>query len=193
MGNAVGNFIEPILNVIPTPRTDNLDGMIASYAKVLDEFSDEALELAAETIIRTMKTRSMPMPADCIEACRDATQALELRKRREQTKRKPIPPQVMWTEADAKRADELFASHWGERAVKDGIEIALWDFLVQQKRWPNNNEYDAVKKKSLTLQAETRDFIKISKENGGLTRQANGWVRSLNQKSDRLKKMVSVG
>ena len=48
MGNATNNFIEPILSVIPSPKTDNLTGMIASYAKVLNEFSDEALELAAD-------------------------------------------------------------------------------------------------------------------------------------------------
>lgn len=193
MGNAVNNFIEPILSVVPSPRTDNLPGMIATYSKFLEEFSDEALELAADTMIRTMKHKSMPLPADCIDACREATRAIELRKRREQTKRKPIPVQIMWTEADAKRADELFASHWGERAVNDGVEIALWDFLAQQKRWPNNNEYAELKAKSIALQAETRGYLRIQQENGGIKPFAKAWLKTMKTKSDKLKQLANDG
>jgi hypothetical protein len=190
MGNASSNFIEPLLSILPAPKNDNVEGMIRTYAKVLNDFSDEALELAADTIIRTMKYKSMPLPGECIDACREATQVLELRRRRQQTKRKPIPKQVMWADADAKRADELFASHWGERAVNDGVEIALWDFLVQQKRWPNNNEYAALKATSLQRQAEFRGYLRVQEENGGLKPFANKWLLTMKAKSDKLKSFV---
>ena len=190
MGDPSSNFIEPLLSVLPAPKNDNLEGMIRTYAKVLGEFSDEALELAADTMLRTMKYKSMPLPSECIDACRDAEMTLALRRKRDQTKRKPIPKQVTWTGADAKKADELFASHWGKRAVEDRVAIALWDFLVQQKRWPNNNEYLALKTKSLALQSETREFLKYHEENGGIKPMAKTWLETMKRKSDTLAKMV---
>lgn len=193
MGNPINNFIEPIISVIPSPRTDNLPGMIATYSKFLEEFSDEALQLAADTMIRTMRHKAMPLPAECIDACREATAALELRRLREQTQRKPIPKQVMWTEDDAKRADKLFASHWGKRAVADKVEIALWDFLVQQQRWPNNNEYCDLKAKSLALQEETRGYLRIQQENGGLKPFAKSWIETMKTKSDKLRQLINAG
>jgi hypothetical protein len=164
--------------------------MIATYAKLLEDFSDEALELAANTILKTPKLRAIPAPGDCIEACREATTTLELRARREQTKRKPIPPQVMWTEEDAKRADELFASHWGRRAVDDGVEVALWDFLVQHKCWPNNIEYGALKATSLAVQADLKDTFRAMRENGGLPSNIRTLIKMMKTKSDELKAMV---
>lgn len=192
MGNATNNFIEPILSVIPSPKTDNLTGMIASYAKVLNEFSDEALELAATTIIRTMKYKSMPLPGECIKACREAQKTLALRRHRDASKRKKTRAQVTWTDNDAKRADELFRSHWGERAVKDGVELALWDFLVQRKQWPNSNEYLDLKAKSLARQKDLEDFIQYHRINGGIKPGAQAWINTMNRKSAKLRSLVAV-
>lgn len=191
MSNPLSNFIEPILNVLPPQKAENFKGMVDTYAKVLEEFSDETLELAAQTMIRTMTFKSMPMPVECIKACREAQKTLALRRHRDASKRKPIPKQVMWTEEDAKRADQLFASHWGQRAVDDGVEIALWDFLVQQKRWPNNNEYSDLKAKSLARQQDLREFLKYHKENGGIKPVAKGWLKTMRTKSDKLKGLIN--
>ena len=108
MGNAIAKFVQPILDVIPTPRTDNLEGFVSAYAKILGEFDDDALELASDTIIRTMRHKSMPLPGECLEACREAAETIRLRKLREQNPRRRHREQFMWTPEMAKQADRLF-------------------------------------------------------------------------------------
>ena len=191
MSNPLNNFIEPILSVLPAQKADNFKGMVETYVKVLEEFSDEALEMAAQTMIRTMSFKSMPMPAECLKACREAQETLALRRHRDASKRKKTRVQVAWTDDDAKRADELFASHWGERAVDDGVELALWDFLVQRKQWPNNNEYLDLKAKSLARQKDLEDFLQYHRINGGIKPGAQAWINTMNRKSAKLKSLVA--
>lgn len=192
MGNAVTNFIEPILAVIPTPKTDSLEGFVAAYAKVLSEFDDDVLEMACNNMLRRMKFKSMPMPADCIEACQQAETAIALAKARASRVRPKIPEQFTWTAEEAAQADKLFASHWGERAVNDGVELALWDFLIKKKQWPNGMEYNQLKAASLARQAETRDFLKHQKETCGIKSGAKGWLNTMRGASDRLRKLVTA-
>lgn len=190
MGNAVTNFIEPILAVIPTPKTDSLEGFVAAYAKVLGEFDDDVLDMACNNMLRRMKFKSMPMPADCIEACQQAETAIALAKARASRVRPKIPEQFTWTAEDAANADKLFASHWGERAVADGVELALWDFLVKKKQWPNGMEYNHLKSASKARQADLKDFLKLQKETCGIKSSAKGWLNTMRGASDRLKRLV---
>lgn len=193
MSNPIVKFVQPILDVIPAPKTDNLDGFMKAYAKILGEFDDDVLELASDTIIRTMKHKSMPLPAECLEACREAAEAIRLRKIRANGQRRRIPEQFMWTPEMAKKADQLFASAWGRKAVADGVEIALWDFLVKHQRWPNGFEYDKLKAQSLAVQAETRSFLNIQEENGGIKPDFMGFMGTMNTARDRLRELAKAG
>lgn len=192
MGDAVAKFIEPILAVIPTPKTESIEGFVAAYAKILGEFDDEVLDLASETVIRTMKHKSMPLPAECLEACRDAQETIRLRKLRETAPRRKIPEQFMWTQEMAQKADRLFASAWGRKAVEDKVEVAVWDFMVKHQRWPNGNEYDRVKAQSLARQAETSAFLRIQKENGGINSATKTWLGDLSKQSARLRELAQL-
>lgn len=192
MGDVVAKFIEPILAVIPSPKTGSFEGFVAVYAKVLDEFDDEVLELAADMMLRTAKTRSMPLPAECLEVCRAAAEAVRLRKLRASKPKQAIPEQFMWTEEMALNANRLFASVWGQRAVADKVEIALWDFLVRNQRYPNDIEYDEVKRSSLSRQADMRQHLNECKENGGLTSETLALLRTRKAKVDKLRELVIV-
>lgn len=193
MGDAVTHFIEPILAVVPTPKTESQEGFIGAYAKVLSEFDDDVLALAADVVIRTLKHKSMPLPAECLDACREAADTIRLRKLRAAQPRRKIPEQFMWTAEMAKNADRLFGSAWGRKAVEDGIELAVWDFMVKQQRWPNGTEYDNIKKASLARQAETRDFLRIQQENGGIKPDALAWLNTMKSQSGRLKNLALAG
>lgn len=191
MGNPVSNFIEPILAVLPTPKTDSIEGFVAAYAKVLSEFDDEVLEMACNNMLRRMKFKTMPMPADCIEACQQAETAIALAKARASRVRPKIPEQFTWTAEEAAHADKLFKSHWGERAVADGVELALWDFLIRKKQWPNGMEYNQLKAASKARQAELREYLKNQKETCGIKSGAKGWINTIRSGSDRLKEIAS--
>jgi hypothetical protein len=193
VGDAVAKFIEPILAVVPTPKTESIEGFVGAYAKILGEFDDDVLELASETLIRTLKHKSMPLPAECLDACRDAAETIRLRKMRAAQQRPKIREQFMWTQEMAKNADRLFGSAWGRKAVEDGIELAVWDFMVKQQRWPNGTEYDNIKKASLARQAETRDFLRIQQENGGIKPDALAWLNTMKGQSGRLKNLALAG
>lgn len=190
MGNSLECFIRPVMAVTPPPRTDDVATFMAVYAKVLDEFDDATLEYAADTLIRTARMKAVPTPAECVDACREAARALELRRMRAGRQKPAIPEQFMWTREDAQQADKLFASEWGRRAVADGIEIGLWDFLVKQQRWPTRFEYDDLKIQSKAVQAESRAFLRIQQENGGIKSDAKAWLNTLKRQSDRLKQIA---
>lgn len=192
MGNPVSNFIEPILAVLPTPKTDSIEGFVAAYAKVLNEFDDDVLELACNNMLRRMKFKTMPMPADCIEACQQAETAIALAKARASRVRPKIPEQFTWTAEDAAHADRLFASHWGERSLNDGVEVAMWDFLVRHKQWPNGMEYNKLKAASLARQADLKEYLQQQKETCGIKPMAKSWLKDLKWQSDRLKQLVST-
>lgn len=193
MGDAVTNFVQPILDVIPTPRTDNIEGFVGAYAKILGEFDDDVLALASETLIRTLKHKSMPLPAECLDACREAAETIRLRKMRAAQQRPKIREQFMWTKEMAQNADRLFASAWGRKAVEDKVEVAVWDFMVKHQRWPNTTEYDKVKAQSLARQAETSAFLRLQKENGGINGSAKSFLGDLSKQSARLRQLVTIG
>jgi hypothetical protein len=191
VGDAVAKFIEPILAVIPTPKTESIEGFVAAYARILSDFDDDVLVLASETLLRTMKHKSMPLPGECLDACWEAAETIRLRKLRAIQPKRKIPEQFMWTKEMAENADKLFASAWGRKAVADGVEIALWDFMVKHQRWPNENEYEKVRAESKARQAETTGFVRIQKENGGLAASAKSWLGDISKQSARLRDIAN--
>lgn len=192
MGNAKAKFIKPMMAVLPAPKTDDLQTYVEVYAKMLDEFDDEVLELAADLMLRTIKVKSMPVPAECVDACWEAAETIRLRKLRASQPKRKIPEQFMWTEEMAKNADKLFASAWGRKAVADKVEVALWDFLVKNQRWPNGVEYDNLRAHSLAQQAETSAFLRLQKENGGINSSTKSFLGDLSKQSARLRELARV-
>lgn len=190
MGNSREFFLKPIMAVTAAPRTEDVKTFVTAYANILDEFDDEILSRAAATMLRTQKIKTVPTPAECVDACRDAAKTIQLEKMRSSRARPRIPHQETWTEEEAKKADALFASAWGRRAVEDGVEIALWDFLVQQQRWPNGQEYEAIKTASKRRQAETSAFLKQQQESGGLKSMPKGWLGAMSSKAAKLRELV---
>lgn len=191
MGNSREFFLKPIMAVTAAPRTEDIKAFVTAYANILDEFDDEVLGRAAFTMLRTKAMKTVPTPADCVDACRDASKTIELEKMRSSRRRVAIRPQVMWTQEQAETADKLFASDWGRRAVEDGVEIALWDFLVLNQRWPNNPEYQSLASASKSRQTATTEFLKSQKENGGLKSMPRGWLAAISTKSAKLRQLLA--
>ena len=192
MGNPISKFVQPILDVIPAPKTGDLRALMEAYAKILSEFDDDVLAMASAQIIRSMKTKSMPVPADCLAACRAADDTIRLRRLRSERAKPRVREQFIWTEEMAKKADRLFASEWGRRACQDGVEIAIWDFMVKNQRWPNQREYETAKAASLALQSQTSEFLKSWEGRGGVTSGARAWLMMMNRKSEALKSVAST-
>lgn len=70
MGDVRGKFMKPLMAVLPPPRTEDLEAFLAAYERILGEFDDDALDAAQYRLLRTMKVKSIPLPGDCLEACR---------------------------------------------------------------------------------------------------------------------------
>lgn len=188
MGDARGKFIKPLMAVVSAPKTDDLVGYVKAYEDVLNEFDDDVLQMAAADTIRTLKYKSMPLPGECLEACRQAFMTLQRRKLK---RSKPkIREQFMWTQEMAEKADRLFVSHWGKRACEDGVEIGMWDFLVRHQQWPNEMEYQRMKSNSLAVQDETRRRDKELRDRGEKLSDLMGFKATLKSKSDKLNRMV---
>lgn len=143
MGNVYDDFIEPMLMQFDLPkavRDDNEKqaGFFSDYDEALEEFTSHELQHAAKLLKTTRTSRTYPTIADCLEACKQAHDALQppVKKRRQE---QGTPPE--WTDERQRQANRLISSsEIGKEAADEGWLYALWDFCRKNERLPNRFE-----------------------------------------------------
>lgn len=173
----------------PKGATENPEEWQKPYIDELSFFSETVLEFTAKKLIANRESRTFPLVSECLKACKETFN--EFAQPPKQPKPKEPKGGRVWTAEDASKADKLFASDWGRRAVADGIEIALWDFMVKEGRWPNENEYQQVKEISKARQAEFNEWKAGIEATQGLTAGAQGWLNTMKRKRERLESLAN--
>lgn len=156
----VEKFIDKLLNQFQISNNALREPSLwrQAYIDELSVFPDTVLKSAAKKIIANRETRTFPLVSECLKVCKELHAEFS----------KPAPQPSMapktckgcvWTVEMARTADTLFASDWGRQACADGVSIAIWDFMVEHQRWPNQREYDEVKQISLARQADLKEYL----------------------------------
>lgn len=155
MGNSRAKFIRPMMAVLPAPKTDDLETYVTVYANMLDVYDDAVLVRAADNLLRKIKVKSMPVPADCLEACDEAAQMIEVEKRRAM---RP-PKRESADDWDNHIADDLIKRcEFAKQACEEDWQIALWDWIAKNKRLPNNFEAEDIKIKGWQDRASWKEI-----------------------------------
>jgi hypothetical protein len=155
MGDVNKFFLDPISRQFVLPKTMENDPLAwqKDYDDALAFYSDRVLEFAAKKIITSRDSRSFPLVAECLKACKETHGEFST----------PEPKNKghldEWAIERRQKADKLLNSVIGRRAADEGWHWELWDWLRLRERWPNMHEADALKAKTVARNAETAEFI----------------------------------
>jgi hypothetical protein len=153
MGDVSEYMIKKLATQFPLPKgaQDSIAEWMRDYVEALEGYTDSLLSLAAKNIIKTRESRSFPLVAECVKACRDTLEAMA-----EPDLKKPVRDRhPEWSDERRRSADRLFACAMGRDAVKEGWSWALWDWLRENGRHPTSAEADRIRKRGM---ANTRRF-----------------------------------
>jgi len=165
MADVYENFIDPMLLqfALPRPAENNRKAFFMDYAEALRDFTADELAYAAKWLKTTRETRTFPVIADCLEACKHARKAI--RASSYQPKPRQQDPDE-WLPHRVDRASRLIQSDMGCQAVKDGAIIGLHDFIRKHERLPDAHEYKLVARESKKTWKYVDDAIEAMKANG---------------------------
>jgi hypothetical protein len=117
-------------------------------AESLAGYSDQVLELAAEKIKEGHKYRTFPQVADCITACKAARDELYGKTIANAPPKEAYPE---WTKERQEWANKALCGSRGlryaEPAAEEGWVLALWDFIREKGRLPNDDEARDIRRK----------------------------------------------
>lgn len=143
MGDVANKFIRPMMAVLPAPRTDDLAAYVDVYVNILSDFNDDVLERAANYLLRTIRIKSMPVPADCFDACQKSMLAAIAEETSENPARRP--DDIMAEREHLQRLNKIAADGDIERATN------LFMILLrsnQTKAWTWNDLDISIKEKA---------------------------------------------
>lgn len=182
MGNSRAKFIRPMMAVLPAPKTEDLETYVGVYAKMLDVYDDAVLERAADHLLRTIKIKSMPVPADCLDACDKAAQQVDRERRMAAMPRRKVEKADDW---DNHLADDLIKRcEFAKDACEEDWQIALWDWIAKNRRLPNKFEAEEIKIKGWHDRAAWQDI-------SGNKFVASFVHRALVNKSARIRRLIN--
>lgn len=156
MGDVSVKLIQPLARQFPLPKgaASDPEAWEKDYIAELDFYTDTVLEFAAKRLIANKETRSFPMVAECLKACRETHNEFA----------KPAPRAKdsldEWSPEAIAAADRLLCCELGRRAADENWHWQLWDWLRKHRRWPNRIEADQIKAHSAAMIAETGAFVK---------------------------------
>jgi len=162
MGNVYDDFVEPMLMQFDLPKAVRDDdekqaGFFGDYDEALGEFTSHELQHAAKVLKTTRTSRTFPVIADCLEACKHARDALQPPvKRRHGSDQDKYPE---WMPERQRQADALICSDMGRKAADEGWLIGLWDFCREKQRLPNRFEAEKIAKRSKKIWKDVDDII----------------------------------
>jgi hypothetical protein len=155
-----------------------------AYLKPLGNYSSDTLRRAADDLLATRKIRKFPLPAECMQACRDAQEELAIEAKRENDgKRRETIPSDPWSPERVKRADAMMDSSVGREAANEGWIISLHDFCREQGRLPNGFETVKVRIAALARKAERERRERLF---GGNPKLIQSVARAMETKASRL-------
>lgn len=152
MSDVIGKLLLPLKEHFQLPRNAAKDeaDFFRAYCKFLGNQPDAVLAAAADYIIKTRSARTFPLPAECIQACRDCYSAF-----------KEAPPPKLgkpdyWTPELIELANKLCCCKLGKAAAEEGWLLGLHDFCRQYQRIPDWYEAGQVAAQSAALNADIK-------------------------------------
>jgi hypothetical protein len=155
-----GEFLEKLSVFGDLPEAG---AFMDAYLDNLEKFSSEVLAAAVSTILASRKIRKFPLPAECIEACQEVENRLELKKTagklRQGSASKRIPLDGKeWSKERIEMANRMMRSEVGRLAAQEGWIVALHDFCREQKRLPTKFEALDIREAALARRAQNREM-----------------------------------
>lgn len=118
------------------PKTDNAAAFFDEYKRAMHGASDEVLERAADTLLRTNQYKSWPTIAECLKAVGRAQRDLQA------SKQQPIGKHRGKPQLDKHVVDGLLRDNYEMtgRACAEGWVVGLHDFVRDHHRLPKPDE-----------------------------------------------------
>ena len=143
------SFVDAVIQHFPPFRWDEEQekAWVNTMVRELGGFSDDVLEHAMTTMLRTRKVRQIPLVSECIDACVEARRWLEKDRRSGELRDiNPSAGESDWSTERVKLAYDLCKSAMGKEAAKDGWVLTLWNFIRKNQRLPKGSEIEACKR-----------------------------------------------
>jgi hypothetical protein len=151
MGNVLEKFINPMRPFFADPKMPTGTPVEAFYAGMIEDlsiFSDTVLELASKNLRAGREYHTFPSIAECMSYCKAARDELYGKTIANAPPKEPYPE---WTKERQRWAVDVLLSSQGMRysvhAAKNGWIVALWDFIREKERLPNDREADKIREK----------------------------------------------
>jgi hypothetical protein len=167
---AIKTFIAVVELHFPRPKFGGDEvregAWIASMTRVLSPFDDDVLEDAAVRILSTYGGQFFPKPVECTAACQKSLEVKRLSEPQLLIGKAEMP-----YEARTKLARDLMQSPLGQKAKREGWDVSMFQFIVDNQRAPEGQQIESCK-------ASAREFAaakdKLSKGDHPL---AGPWAR----------------
>jgi hypothetical protein len=151
MGNVLDKFITPMRPFFADPKMPAGTPVEAFYAGLIEDlsiFSDTVLELASKNLRAGREYHTFPSIAECMGYCKAARDELYGKTIANAPPKEPYPE---WTKERQTWAAQVLCGGQGRRysisAARDGWIVALWDFVREKERLPNDREADEIRRK----------------------------------------------
>ena len=145
---AVQKFIAVVELHFPRPKFGGDEQMEAAWLKsmnkVLAGYSDDVVAAAAERILMTRNPKKdgkfFPSPFECTEACDKAAAY----RQQQATPLLEKPPELTYEEK-TNLARDIMQAPLGQKAKREGWDVSMFQFVVDNQRAPQGGEIDACK------------------------------------------------
>lgn len=141
------SMLARFMSVYGHPDSENVEGFLAEYARILKGYTASELAAAADEILKKHRFKTWPSIAECVNACENG------RARAAQSKPKSYATADDTYVSRQGFADATLRSHrqTAERAAMEGWLLGLHEFVMKQGRMPNVREASEIR--------ETSDFV----------------------------------
>ena len=180
--DAMRFFGEPAI-----PENTDPSAILGAYLRGLGRYSAEIRQRAADQIMHTRNYRNFPLLAECMDACRDAQDALAAEAKRGKLASKAQRPDP-WSDKRLKQADGMIAGDLGRLAAQEGWIIELHDFCREEERLPTKIEAEKIHKAFLRRKAERERRARLF---GGNPKIIRTMARAMEAKTVKLSKIAN--
>lgn len=161
MQKVMDHFLKPLKPFFEDPKMakgGTVEEFYTGVAESLVNFSETVLDLAVQKVKEHHKWRTFPQVADCIAYCKAARDELYGKTIANAPPKEPYPE---WTkERQTWAAQALCGSRgltFSLRAAEDGSIVALWDFVREKARLPNEAEFRTIQNNHKFREASLAD------------------------------------
>lgn len=140
-----------LVDVLGEPRNGDIEAVNESFERVLSRYSPGTLEQATKRWIDNRETNAWPLPVRLKAICEQVQAEAKLASVDTRGEKYDA-----WSDAACRAATQILRTDLAlaERAHREGVLLALWDFCRQHRRLPDEREYRRVEFASKKAQAE---------------------------------------